>query len=441
MKKKYIYSLFIVGTILAINLLLAIIYGIWLSKNNNEDPNISSSGCIKIVYSDDKKISLTNLKPQSDEDGMTTSANTMTITNNCKEKQKIELDLDVLKKSKVDDSKMHIYLNGGFDLGPTLLNTLRYKNGTEKVVKTYQLMTSEIEPNDTKRINLRLWLDENVPPQDDDNDFYAEYYIESGESSIEPMFKEKLMEKYKVSNEEIDYSTIASEEIGFTDIDGNYYLRGNITDNYVSFANHTWRIVGITSDDNVKLIYADGDLSNKYNDVANLEEKVAYKDSELNKFLDNWYDESLKDFDDLIVKYKYCNDTSNTVDRRIEYGAYTRVFNTNSPSIKCLDTDKEYGGEVESKIGLLTLDEANIIGGITKANNSDYYLYDGKDYFTMSPAFMGNQAWIGTVTATGKIDAAPANTVKEVRPVIVLSNTINVTGSGTQEDPYIIDNK
>lgn len=438
MKNKYICSLVTIGMLLVLSFVLAIMYGIWLSKENKDDIDINVSGCINIIYSDDKKINMNNPKPQSDNDGMISTPMTITMTNNCKTKESVELDLDVLEKSSIDDGKIHIYVNGEYELGPVLLNTLRYSKGEDNVAKTYQVIAFEMNPNDTKRINLRLWVDENVANLEEKSSFVAKYYIQSGEKNIKPMFKETLLNKYQVI-ENIDYSSIASTQEGLVKVNDNYYLRGNNENNYVKFANHMWRVFGITDNDDIKLIYADGDLSSNYNDLANQEIKVDYNSSILKDYLENWYKENLTNYDSYISDYKYCNDTSNTMENRLEYGAYLRVFKQNTPTIICPSTDKSYGGIYESKIGLITLDEVNIIGGTTKENNSSYYLYDGKDYYTISPAFMGSQAWVGTVTGTGKIDAAPVGTTKEIRPVIVLNNYVSISGDGTFENPYVVD--
>lgn len=438
MNKKYIYSLVVVGLFLFLSITLGIIYGIGLSKNNKEEIDMNVSGCINIVYSDDKTISMKNPKGQSDQDGMVSTPKTITMTNNCKTKESVELDLDILDKSSIDDGKMHIYVNGEYELGPVLLNTLRYTRGEDKVIRTYQVLSFEMNPNDTKRINLRLWLDENVAGLEEKDSFNARYYIQSGENNIKPLFKELLLTKYSVL-ENIDYSNIANTEEGLVKIDNNYYLRGNNESNYVKFANHMWRIIGITDKDNIKIIYADGDLKSSYSDLPNQEEKVDYKNSIIKEYLEKWYEENLKGYDSFISEFKYCNDTSYELENRLEYGSYQRVFKQNQPNLNCPSTDKTYGGVIESKIGLITLDEANIIGGTTKENNNLYYLYDNSDYYTMSPAFMGSQAWVGTVTQTGKIDASPVNQIKEVRPVIILNNYVLVNGEGTFDNPYVIE--
>ena len=85
------------------------------------------------------------------------------------------------------------------------------------------------------------------------------------------------------------------------------------------------------------------------------------------------------------------------------------------------------------------MDEVSMAGGSSKQINNSYYLNDGNDYYTMSPAFYSNQAWIGIVTRNGKIDATTSNQVKEVRPVINLINSTTITGDGTINNPYIVD--
>ena len=90
--------------------------------------------------------------------------------------------------------------------------------------------------------------------------------------------------------------------------------------------------------------------------------------------IDNFYNEKLSQYDKYVKTSKYIIDASYERTWRIIYGPYNRNFNLDEPSINSFDTDKEYGGVKEYKIGLITLDEANIAGASLE-NNENYYLY------------------------------------------------------------------
>ena len=71
-----------------------------------------------------------------------------------------------------------------------------------------------------------------------------------------------------------------------------YYFRGNVENNYVSFAGFTWRIVRINEDGTVRMIMQDGINNNtkyvfnfNYNNYADM----YYSNSEAKTTLENWY--------------------------------------------------------------------------------------------------------------------------------------------------------
>jgi hypothetical protein len=449
MAKKYIISLIILGFLLLFNFYIGTSYYLYLMRNNSNTLAVNTDGCVKYIYSDSQNISLVNPKSLANDDGVMTTPNSITITNTCANTQSIELHLDIYNDSTIDESKIKVYLNGEYDLEPTILSNLRYVDGTNDVKKTYRLFILKLAENATKRINLRLWLDENATLNADKSVFRAKYYLSSSELIIKPSLAESLISNNKdtiINKGDPDYSTISSSEDGLYYTNNYYYYRGTVSNNYVKFANLLWRIVGINADNTVKLIYAGNDLASSYNNDATMEEMVGFtnnseynSNSTIKDYLSTWYDTNLKDNDSYISNYNYCNDTSNTTNGRTNYGAYLRNYLNNEPSITCQTSDKNYGGSYNQKIGLITVDEVALAGGTTKTNNPNYYLYDGNDYYTMSPWFYGNQAWVGIVTSTGKIDATTVNNVKEIRPVINLINAVTTTGTGTYENPYTID--
>ena len=416
MNKKV--ELCITGVLLFITISLASVYGIWMTRTKNDDVDIIDNGCVKIIYSDEKTIEMLNPKSLKDEDGMVSNPNTITINNNCAASQVIELHLDILDKSTIQPEKIKVSVNGEISIEPTYVSNLKYTDKDN--TRTYKIFKIVLDPHSNKRINLRFWLDENATITEDKNLFAAKYYVVSGNLVIKPTLQEKL-------------SNITNLET----INNIKYFKGNVDNNYINFANKKWRILSILEDNTIKLIYADDDLNSVFNSI-NKEDSVGLQNSTIQKYLNDWYKDNLDSYDQYISKYKYCADTTNTYTYRIEYGAYTRIFKEEEPTLVCEESDKPYGNTIESKIGLITLDEAYLAGGNTKDNNSDYFLYSGKEYYTMSPAFFSGNAWVGTVTSSGKIDASKVTIEHGIRPVIVLINNIPIDGEGTKDNPYIV---
>ena len=449
MQKKYLFSLIVIGFLLLGNFALAVTYSLWKITDYDNSIAINNEGCVKIIYSDSDNFNLVNPKGLADEDGVISTPRSITISNNCTNKQNIELHLDVLDSTTIDDNKIKLYVNGEFELGPTSLSNLRYVDGTNNVKKTYRLFKYTIDGGDTKRINFRLWLDQDATISNDKNVFDAKYYVSASELVLKPSLSEVILSGNKddlVSKGDPDYTKVAYDDEGLYKSSNGYYYRGNVSNNYVSFADKLWRIIGINNDNTVKLIYQGNDLTSNYYDDATNENSVGYTNngemnntSNMKNYLDSWYGNNLSKYDEYIALSNYCNDTTSSNNGRINYGSYNRNFTQNIPSNGCDVTDKSYGGIYNQKIGLITMDEVSMAGGSSKQINNSYYLNDGNDYYTMSPAFYSNQAWVGIVTRNGKIDATTSNQVKEVRPVINLINSTTITGDGTINNPYIVD--
>ena len=263
------------------------------------------------------------------------------------------------------------------------------------------------------------------------------YYLTAQEQVIKPTVVEKILSDNQVLSN-IDYNDLSTS--GLYKIDNSYYFRGNVSNNYMSFANKVFRIVCINSDRSLKLVYVNNELKSSYNDNNYAESNLAYEDSKMEEYLNTWYQDNLLDYDNYIVSYNYCNDTSSTsFYSRTDFGSSTRVFNDNIPSIECPSSNKEYGGLYSGKIGLLSLDEVSIAGGSKNIVNTSFYLYNGESYYTMSPTKYYYGAYMGIMDSTGKLGEVMVTNERSVLPVININGSLNLAGSGTLEDPYVLD--
>ena len=427
MKSKYKISLFIISFLAIGGILTLIHYKLWSMANENEYLAVNTSGCINIIYSDDQNILLVNPKTSSDEDGIATIPNTITISNVCKSNENVSLYLDAFNDTTISDNKLKININGDSNVDTSFLSKISKIIGNGNIINTYNLLNMELKPGETKRINLRMWLDHEVVLTSEKNRFHAKYYILSDKEDKKQNFMEVLLK----NNKNVDYN-------GLIKYNKDYYFNGNINNNNVSFANLMWKILGINSDGTIKLIYNGDQLQSVYNDRANNEKYVSYEDSKIKSFLEKFYEEKLKEYDKFIANKEYCNDSSSTnTYYRIYYGAYTRNYNDSKPSTKCPETDKEYGGSKQYKIGLITYDEAAIAGLSTESNDTNY-LFTGRDYYTMSPTQYNYRAYIGIVDKYGRLNDSYVTDNKDVRPVINLINSLEVSGTGEEANPYLV---
>ncbi len=253
-----------------------------------------------------------------------------------------------------------------------------------------------------------------------------------------------------------------------------YYYRGDVENNYVSFAGYYWRIIRINGDGSIRIIYdgtsahANGESSDDrqtgtsaYNSSYNQSYYVGYTyqtgaqrpssqnsgtASTIKGVLDTWYSTNIsgKGLDDKVVSSPgFCNDRntasgSNWVSSgtTFYYAAYGRLFTNKTPTLECSNTNDIY----TTKVGLITADEVSMAGGVYGSSNNSYYLYTGQYYWTMSPYYAPSSGYANVfhVISTGKLSNNGVNGVNGVRPVLNLSTDVTLTGSGTASDPYVV---
>ena len=81
-------------------------------------------------------------------------------------------------------------------------------------------------------------------------------------------------------------------------------------------------------------------------------------------------------------------------------------------------------------------------GSAFDVTNNQYYLYNGESFFTMSPSQHEKSTMnIFIVNNEGALSTSPTNTLAGVRPTINIDGTVFVSGNGTINNPYIIENK
>lgn len=217
------------------------------------------------------------------------------------------------------------------------------------------------------------------------------------------------------------------------DLGVSYYFRGNVTNNFVNFANLTWRIVKINGDGTVKLVL--NDLVNNSTQFYKEDYDLTFENSNIYNSLTSWYQSSLNAYDNLIANHRFCTDATNTDNG---YSSITRIYTNKDPIFQCLGTTNT------SKIGLLNADEISFAGASNKGNNENFYLYNENiksGWWTMSPA-KNNDGSISfiEITKSGLMNSGTSGTLfRGTRPVINIIKKATVTGSGTSTDPYVVN--
>ena len=188
-----------------------------------------------------------------------------------------------------------------------------------------------------------------------------------------------------------------------------YFFKGNVTNNYVWFANRMFRVMRINDDDTVKLVSEDLVASFMWGEDA------AYDNSNLRLWLTDVekvdvsgvYYKTIPSQDLYVVKTKY------TIDK--------------------MDDAKIEKGDVVLEDDVVTLTLSDFI----EAGGKNSYLYNGKLFFILGYNNNGENLYIeedGSITSCDTMDGYG------VRSVFTMSKNIPVSqGDGTKDNPYVID--
>ena len=182
-------------------------------------------------------------------------------------------------------------------------------------------------------------------------------------------------------------------------------------------------------------------------------------DSPIKTKLDNWYKTNMTSYTSKLADETFCSDRSISsgsgylTTPTTTYGAFNRLQDSKKPSLKCSqDNDKfkmsNESAKLDYPVGLILADEVALAGGRAYYNggyspNSNYYLYNGKYYWTLSPSCFSSiysDARVWTVLPSGGL--YPWNGVTYsigVRPVInIKADTLMTKGDGSSLNPFFI---
>lgn len=130
--------------------------------------------------------------------------------------------------------------------------------------------------------------------------------------------------------------------------------------------------------------------------------------------------------------------------QKTAYSVYYRL-NNSMPNLKCANLNDRFtvspdngNGDLTYPIGLITGDEIMYAGNNRVAANSEFYLYNGSNYWGMTPIY----------SAAGDVNIIIFNyegylyynstSLNTVRPVISLKASAITGGSGTASDPFTV---
>ena len=196
----------------------------------------------------------------------------------------------------------------------------------------------------------------------------------------------------------------------FKEINNTEYFINNTDNNYILYSNILWRIIKINNDNSISII-SDNSLTRlAYGESLN------YTDSYINKWLN-------------INESEYSGILEKNLNNKEAYLQKTTT---------CLDIVDELNNQecqntyVDNYISLLSTSDFVNIG------NKESYVINN-EYFYLNNTNKDNKVWY--VDNEGKVTTNKGTDIIGIRPVITIKSNIDyLSGSGTKEDPYTIEN-
>lgn len=231
---------------------------------------------------------------------------------------------------------------------------------------------------------------------------------------------------------------------------GRYFFKGTAVNNYIKFNNETWRIISIEADGRIKIIKQNG-VSGKAFDSAGArnssngnsgctnangcpiwasnEQGGVIKDSELLTYLNEDY------YLTIDTTQKEVLTTGTWCYRHLSTGGdSTSAFVTSQFDTFCENEN------TSGYVGMINIQEIRAASlnscsyGVGASNACSSYLINGENYWTLN---YDNDPL--TITSGGYVSYAQAKSTSIMtRPILYINNSTQLTGNGTQTDPFII---
>ena len=437
-------------------------FRLYLSQTENN--TIASRTCFNTTLTEDtSKISLTDAFPITDEDGLKQTPFTFTIKNNCNSYVKVYITIDSTYRestntSYLKDNYMKVNISSkGTTTGKSVILGSQTLTDLENNRKGYIIVSTGLKANEEKSYDLKIWMDSAVTTEQGLNKNWSGKIVvvsnaaeepapapngwyEAGSGTLLAALRDSNTLKTPITTPGAAISTASEALLASTEDDygTSYYFRGAVKNNYVQFANKSWRIVRVGGDGFVKLILHNDNkagaanpcasannstsaafarfsgttytsaFNSSYNDNAYVGFKYgtvgasdyATTHANTNKStiltnLETWYTNNLKTYESVIDDNVWCNDKTNVTDTSYDpwgitpngkgyaknvtyYGATQRLV-SKSKSAGGTGPSLKCNGElskITSKVGLITADELAFAGYAFNIGNTTTYLQE-----------------------------------------------------------------
>ena len=457
MKKGKIILLTIIGICLIISLVLGISYSLWSLRVTQTDSNSVVADCFNITFTESNNILLQNTYPIHDDEGKSLTPYTFTVKNNCSSYADYEVQLEILNTSTLDEQYLKIMLN---DNDPVLMNTLELGEPKESNTKiAYTLDKGFINKNEEKTYNLRVWLADFVTTETEgvqNSKWSAKVTLKANYRNTEPTYCEL---NPNIATCKILAKGETAELLYDNTVDNNLRYVGADPNNYVTFNNELWRIIGVMNniDDGT------GKMETRLKIIKDelYSRSIAWDTngnnnwltSSLQQELNNTYYNSINLVDQNLIGETLWNlgGTSNYITSNDGLASHWYTYERGTDAYESHPTEwigkiglmypSDYGyatsgGEITNREACLNRELYNW-SSVDDCYNNDWLYNNSNNQWTLTPYFDTSYDMF-YVSSLGLVNITSArNTQPVVFPVLYLKSNVKITsGDGSYTNPY-----
>ena len=447
MKKKVI--ILVISIIVVLIILSTTTYALFFRKDKLENTESYTAGILDIVIENDEEglgetLNLANSLPITDSEGKKSTPYKFKITN----KGNLSYTFDLLLNNTTTSNQINAdYIKIMIDNNePVTLSNLENN-----------IIASDLtlNPGESKIISIRVWLDINTPNTEIGKVFSAKITSNGvGSEYVES----KLATDVIISLLDSNPDTMNND-----DPDGNIRYMGADPNNYVSFNNELWRIIGVfdvkssengESEKRLKIIRDES--IGKY--VWDSNDRNNWSTASLNTYLNGEYLNSLTSEAESMIgntlwnlggTNSYTSASNGLASHFYNYERGTTVYSGNPTTwvgkiALMYPSDYGYatsGGTTTNRASCLAKELYNWDSSSYSDCKNNDYLYDSSNRQWTLASHAGISYRVFIVHSMGYVDLNNATNSGSSRPVLYLNSNVTITsGNGTSSSPYQLIN-
>ena len=440
-------------------------FAVFTTTVRSEDYNTIAVGTLNITFGTESTIDLNGQYPVTDAVGLASTAYTFTIKNTgtlaADYTVHIQDDTDMISQDGCSGSQLDKnYIK--YSLDGSTVNIL----GNMANNNNYQISSGTLAAGDSRTYTIRVWIADGAPNSILNKHYHGKIVVNAENAStpgIDTLLakaNDASVTNYEDGDTGEMYTfthTAGAQQSGWTaeELTDYRYIGAN-PNNYVTFNNETWRIIGVfTAEDengnksqHIKLIKNDSIGSRAWNtNQVNNSNHNNWPNGTLSDYLNNTYFNSLDSSQqNMVANVKwYLGGTSTTNgDASIFYTTVergTNVYSGNSTSWLgkvALLYASDYGYTFSYGVNDTCYNNLGSCISSSGGNPNNSWIYKSTYQYFLNPFYIYPNI-VFLMISSGNMATSNPGVSYPIYPVVYLNSNIRIaSGTGTSSNPYVL---